>query len=242
VVGTVSYLQTKVDLIPNGVTFTSNYIENGDFIFGSQSYNLGRSINFTSFGNSTGEVILNGLNSPFINGETVYIFKSNNPSGIPTGGFTFTNKTAKVTNTLFEDSVRPANADVYRCSHKLSIARTDGGTFDPEQPYEDISIDSGITGASGSIGTVLYFDNISGASGDLYITNVYTGLSADNLGFTLGEELTATNGITPITLTIEAFSPPELNLFSGELLYISSIDPVTRTAEQADIFKINIDL
>lgn len=237
VVGTVAYKQTKVDLSPNGVTFSPNFIENGEFVFGSQSYNLGRSRNFIAYGTARSQVTLDGLNSPFINGETVYVFKSNNPDGTPSGGFTFTNKTATVTNTLFQDSIRPSNVETYRCSHKLSIGRNDGNSFDPENPYQDITLDYGVTGASGSVGNVLYFDNIEGSSGDLYVTNVFPGSSSDALGFTAGELLY----VNDLELTIESFSPPELNLFSGQLLYISSIDPVTRSAEQADIFKVNID-
>jgi len=232
VVGTVAYKQTKVDLIPKGITFSPTFIENGEFVFGSQSYNLGKSRQFISYGTARAQVTLDGLNSPFINGETVYIFSGNN-----TDGYTFTNKTAEVTNTLFEDSIRPSNLETYRCSHKLSIGRNDGNSFDPEDPYRDITIDYGVTGSSGSVGNVLYFDNIRGSSGDLYITNVYPGSSSGALGFTGGETLS----VDGLDLTIESVSPPELNLFSGQLLYISSIDPVTRSAEQADIFKINID-
>ena len=244
VVGTETYLRTKVDVEASGTTFSDNFVVAGDFVFGSQSYNMGRVSStspFTRFGTSKGQITLDGLNSKLKNGELIYVFKSNNADGTPSGGFTFVNKNARVLNTLLEDSVRASSTDVYRCSHKLSIGRNDGNSFDPGTPYRDISFDSGVTGGSGSRGTVLDFINVRGSSGDLFVTNVFPGSSADTTGFTGGETLSANNGTTTIELTIESFSPPELNLFSGQLLYITSIEQVTRNAEQLDLFRINLD-
>ena len=75
----------------------------------------------------------------------------------------------------------------------------------------------------------------------MFVTNVFPGSSADAVGFTGGETLSVNNGTTTIDVNIESFSPPELNLFSGQLLYITSIEQVTRNAEQLDLFKINFD-
>ena len=244
VVGTETYLRTKVDVEASGTTFADDFVVAGDFVFGSQSYNTGRvstTTPFTRFGTSKGQITLDGLNSKLKNGELIYIFKSNNSDGTPSGGFTFVDKNAKVLNTLYEDSVRASSTDVYRCSHKLGVGRNDGNSFDPGTPYRDISFDSGVTGGSGSVGTVLDFINVNGSSGDLFITNVSPGSSADTTGFTGGETLSVNNGTTTIELTIESFSPPELNLFSGQLLYITSIEQVTRNAEQLDLFRINLD-
>lgn len=243
VVGTVDYKQTKVDLRSSpGATFSANYIENGDFVFGSQSYSLGRvpTDGFIKINSSTAQVTLNGLEASMKTGENVYIFKANNPDGTPSGGFTFTNKSAVVTNTLFEDSTRFNLIDTYRCTHKLKVSRNDGSDFDPANPYADISLDSGVTGASGGVGIVLSFSNIDGASGDLYVTKVLP-VAESPFGFTGGETLYANNGSSTIDLSIENISPPELNLFSGQLLYITSVDQVTRNPEQIDLFKINID-
>ena len=47
--------------------------------------------------------------------------------------------------------------------------------------------------------------------------------------------------INNLELDITSVSPPELNLFSGKMLYINDIEQVTRNAEQLDLFKINFD-
>lgn len=241
IAATTGYKRTKVDIIPNGITFSSSFTQVGDFVFGTESYNMGRVSSFIVYGPSVGQLTLDGLNSPFINNEKLYFFQSNNPSGIPTAGFTFTNSTAVVRNTLFEDSIRTKEGETFRCSHKLSVGRNDGNSFDPTDPFGSISLDSGVTGASGGVGTILDFTNIIGSSGDLYLTNVFGSQTSSPYGFTGGETLLASNGVADIELTIESFSPPELNLFSGQLLYISSIDQVKRSTEQTDLFKINID-
>ena len=242
VAGTKAFTQTKVDIEPIGTTFSNSFAQPGQFVFGSESYNLGRITNrtlpsFSVFGPTRGQLTLDGLDSPFKRNETVYIFEANNPDGTPSGGFTFTNRTAKVLNTLDGDAARVGAAQTFRCSHKLSVGRKDGGIFDPGNPFSAIPFDSSCTGGSGSSGVVLDFTGISGGSGDLYLTNVVTGSSADTNGFIGGETL-AVNGLE---LSIEQFSPPELDLFSGQMLYITSIEQVTRNTEQIDLFKINFD-
>lgn len=249
VAGTEGYKQTKVDIetVAGGVTFTDQFAVPGQFVFGSESYTLGRVSNqtlpaFTVIGPTRGQLTLDGVNAKYKRGEVVYVFEANNPDGTPSGGFTFTSRTAKVTNTLLEDSIRFGIPNSFRCSHKLSVGRS-AGVFDSGNPFAAIPYDSGVTGGSGSVGFVLDFTNISesGGSGDLFVTGVVSGSSADSRGFTGGETLTVSNGTENLELTIESASPPELNLFSGQLLYITSIEQVTRNTEQVDLFKINFD-
>ena len=47
---------------------------------------------------------------------------------------------ANCIESIFQDSIRPSNVETYRCSHKLSIGRNDGNSFDPENPYQDIKL------------------------------------------------------------------------------------------------------
>jgi len=235
IAGTDAYIRTKVDLeASSGQTFTDDFVSVGDFILGSDSYNTGKvALAFTRFSPTRGQVTVDGLNSKLKNGETIYTFQSNNIGG----GYTFTNKTAKVLNTLFEDSTRSSFTETYRCSHKLRISTTDGSVFDPGNPFATIPYDAAATGGSGSNGLVLDFTNINGGSGDLFLTKVVAGSSADVIGFTGGETLAAGSGVYNIT----SVSPPELNLFSGKMLYINSIEQVTRNTEQLDLFKISFD-
>lgn len=238
VAGTNSYIRTKVDLEPlSGKTFDNNWAQAGDYLFGSESYNSGKIADvtngFSRLSLTKAQVTIDGLDRPFKNGEQVYTFKD-----VAGGGYTFTNNVAKVKNTLFEDSTRSSFTETYRCSHKVGVSRTDGLSFDPGVPFSNIPFDQGVTGGSGSVGLVLDFTNIKGGSGDLFLTKVISGSSADTTsGFIAGETLAAGS----LELDITSVSPPELNLFSGRILYINDIEQVTRNAEQLDLFKINFD-
>ena len=238
IAGTDSYIRTKVDLEATaGQTFDNFWAVANDFVLGSESYNTGKVPNipnpFVKFSPTRGQIILDGLNTKLKNGEIVYTFKSDPDSG----GYTFTDKTATVTNTLFEDSTRSSFTETYRCSHKLRISRNDGSVFDPGNPFSAIPYDSAVTGGSGSSGLVLDLTNINGGSADLFITKVVSGSSADVIGFTGGETL----AVNSLELDITNVSPPELDLFSGKILYINDIEQVTRNTEQLDLFKINFD-
>lgn len=238
VAGTDAYIRTTVDLeSTTGQTFDDNFTSAGEFIFGTESYNTGKVANttnaFTKYSPTTGKVILDGLNSRLRNGETIHTFTVDSSSG----GYTFSGKTAKVKNTLLEDSIRSSFTETYRCSHKLGISRTDGLSFDPGTPYTSIPFDAAATGGSGGSGLVLDFTNISGGSGDVFLTKVVSGSSSNTTGFIAGETLAINN----LELDITSVSPPELNLFSGKMLYITDIEQVKRTAEQLDLFKINFD-
>ena len=238
IAGTDSYIRTVVDLksVP-GTTFDSDWATSRDFIFGAESYNAGRvapvTNPFIKYSSTRGQVTLDGLNSRLKNGEIVHKFSTDSGSS----GFTFSNKTAIVVNTLLEDSTRSSFTDTYRCSHKIGISRTDGLSFDPGTPFTAIPFDSAATGGSGGQGHVLDFTNIVGGSGDVFLTNVVSGSSSDTRGFIAGETL----AINDLELNITSVSPPELNLFSGKMLYITGIEQVTRNAEQLDLFKINLD-
>ena len=238
IAGTDAFVRTKVDLETSiGQTFDDLFVSSGEYIFGSESFNSGKVANitnpFSKFSPTRGQLTLDGLNSKLKNGETVYTFTEDSVSG----GYTFSGKTARVTNTLLEDSVRSSFNEVYRCSHKLGISRTDGLSFDPGTPYTSIPFDAAVTGGSGSSAVVLDFTNIAGGSGDLFLSNVISGSSSNTTGFIAGETLAVNN----LELNITSVSPPELNLFSGKMLYITGIEEVTRNAEQLDLFKINLD-
>ena len=147
VAGTDAFIRTTVDLeSTTGLTFDDTFTSGGEFLFGTESFNSGKVANvtnaFTKSSPTSGKVILDGLNSRLKNGETIHTFTSDPDSG----GYTFTGKTAKVKNTLLEDSIRSSFTEVYRCSHKLGVSRSDGLSFDPGTPYTSIPFDSAVTG------------------------------------------------------------------------------------------------
>lgn len=233
VVGSESYTRTKCDI--SGV-FSDDFLDSNYYVFGSSSYAAGKIANtqtsFIRFSPTTAQMTVDGLDTQFKVGETLRFFTGNN-----TEGFTFSNKTATVLNTLYADSVKSSSTDVFRCTHKLGVHRIDGSLFDAGTPYTDIPFDSAVTGGSGSVGLVADFRTDGSSAGTLYITNVLPNSNAGSFGFVAGETLETEN----LDVTIDSVSPPELNLYSGQMLYISSVDPITRNSEQLDIYKINFD-
>jgi len=234
VVGKESYTRTKCDISGN---FTDDYLSSEYYVFGISSYAAGKIADtgnsFIRYSPSRAQITVDGLDTNFKLGEGLVFF-----TGLDSGlsGYTFSNKVATVINTLYADSTKASSTDVFRCTHKLNVARNDGSDFDAGTPYIDIPYDSGVTGASGSVGLVADFRSEGGASGTIYLTNVIHN-SASNFGFVAGETLETQN----LDVSIESVSPPELNLYSGQLLYITSVDSVTRNSEQLDLFKINFD-
>lgn len=235
IAGIDGYLETVVDIYPTSGALPSNWADAAEnhYVFGTSSYNSGKVVSFSKTNDTNGQLTLTGLNSPLRRNESIQVFK---PSG--GGTYEFTGNEAKVRNTLFADSVRAASQTTYRCTHKLSVNWPDG-PFNESAPQANIPFDSAVTGSCGSIGIVAGFDNTSGSTTDIFITKVIRGSTADAVGFTGGETLTA--GLAGTELTVTEVSGPELNLYSGYMLYISSVDQVTRNQEQTDLFKINFD-
>ena len=75
-------------------------------------------------------------------------------------------------------------------------------------------------------------------TGTLLLTNVSPSASSAALGFDTNERLTLPDS-TGATVT-NVFGP-ELELFSGKMLYIEGIDPVIRTFEQTDVLQLTFE-
>ncbi|MBC8442746.1 MAG: hypothetical protein H8D80_01010 [Proteobacteria bacterium] len=75
-----------------------------------------------------------------------------------------------------------------------------------------------------------------GSTGEMYVTNVFDTFESTNDGFTGEFEVVGAGADT--TRTITSIQIPELNMGSGELLYIQNIRPISRTFDQQEEFKI----
>ena len=75
-----------------------------------------------------------------------------------------------------------------------------------------------------------------GTTGEMYVTNVFNTFESTADGFT--GDFTSSVTTVPATQTITSIQIPELNMGSGELLYIQNIRPITRTFDQQEEFKI----
>ena len=110
-------------------------------------------------------------------------------------------------------------------------------TYDTTAGLPDV--DTGVTGASGSVGTIAQVLQHSGAAdgATLYITNVIKSSDGGTLSFTSEEILTTGVG----GVTVANITGPELDLQSGDLLYIKGITAVNRRDSSDDAIELVID-
>jgi len=123
----------------------------------------------------------------------------------------------------------------YNLMHKFIITDTvamDNDTFSNEHHLTQIKSDSKTATATVSKWNVV---GGSGTTGEMYVTNVFNTWESTADGFSGG--FTSTLG-THTNKTITSIQIPELNMGSGELLYIQNIRPISRTFDQQEEFKI----
>ena len=135
--------------------------------------------------------------------------------------------------TTFSDDVTitpPQNT--YRLATRLDVEIVSGA---------NVTEDGQVTGASGGAGTVVQFlddVNSSPPTGTLLLTDVQKSSTGASFGFDINERIVLPDSTGA---TVNAISGPELNLFSGKLLYIEGIDPVNRTFEQTDVLQLTFE-
>ena len=75
-------------------------------------------------------------------------------------------------------------------------------------------------------------------TGTLLLTDISASSAGASLGFDVNERITLPDSSGA---TVSRVHPPELNLYSGKLLYIEGIDPVNRTFEQTDVLQLTFE-
>ena len=96
-------------------------------------------------------------------------------------------------------------------------------------------------GASGGAGSVVqYIEDVNSSppTGTLLLTDISPSATSATLGFDVGERITLPDSTGA---TINNVFGPELDLFSGKMLYIEGIDPITRTFEQTDVLQLTFE-
>ena len=123
----------------------------------------------------------------------------------------------------------------YNLMHKFIITDSDSdmniSTFTNASNLEQLKSDSETATA-----TVSKWNMVGdGSTGEMYVTNVFNTFESTADGFS-GDF--TTSGVVDATKTITSIQIPELNMGSGELLYIQNIRPISRTFDQQEEFKI----
>ena len=181
------------------------------------------------------------MSKPFVSDEKLTLLRTTKD-----GNFTATSTTGdfNVTNTFYDDSSLEIEKLDWRCTHKLRVDFGEDGDYFP-------TLDGGATGSSGSSGiitAVLPFDETGGNIFDasinkreVLLTDV-SNISGSTHGFVVNETLTYMVGDNPVSGVIENVEGPELDLFSGELLYIKGLtQEISRVVEQTDVFKFTFE-
>ena len=123
----------------------------------------------------------------------------------------------------------------WRCTHEIGISYNNStGNSLP-------LIDTSITGASLSTGTIsevrLHPSAADGAT--IYVTDVQKGFGSGTLSFTPSEIVTCGGNVGGVT--VQNISGPELDLNSGNLLYIDGITAVSRNQSSDDVVELVIE-
>ena len=207
----------------------SDFVEN-DIVFGENSQSCGKVLNwYRSTDISKGTLRLLNVNSNFEVGEPVSALGTGSvwsSSGKPTGYVQFQD----------ESQITQTNSS-YRLTTYLEIQTTAGNSSD-NYSSSNFDLDQVIQGASGSSATIVEYIPSGGKTAALYLTSIAGISSADQHGFTVGENL---SGVT-ISSVINKLEPSEFIKGSGELLHISNITSVSRHNEQEEEIKIIIDI
>jgi len=108
-------------------------------------------------------------------------------------------------------------------TQSLDYTGISGGSF---------TVDSTITG--GTSGAVAYIDSVDSANGVIrYHQEAATGFES----FQASETITSGS----VTATVDTLNDPEVEKFSGEVLYIENRSPVTRAADQIEDVKLVLE-
>ena len=220
----VSKTNLKIEKKTDDITL--GLINAGDFLYGESSNVFGKVFASTRESNSSATVTIENLSKDYIFDETLALLTSSGGS-LSDSGFRCRAKT-----TFSDDKTLSPTQNTYRLATRLDIETVSGAS---------VVNDGAVSGASGGEGTVVqYISDVNSVppTGTLLLTNVSPSASSAALGFDTNERLTLPDS-TGATVT-NVFGP-ELELFSGKMLYIEGIDPVIRTFEQTDVLQLTFE-
>jgi hypothetical protein len=168
------------------------------------------------------------LRKPFKDNENLNVLKSDGTS------FTQLDETLSVSTSRFGDSAVQNTKDYFTCTTALRVNTNISGDFTPQ-------FDGFVVGASLSDAQISRFrrDNVEGNKNTLFITNI-SNKSGSTFGFVENEKVSFYSPVQGITVDadVEKIEGSELDVFSGETLYIKGLTtPVTRVFEQEEFFK-----
>ena len=218
--------KTNVGIVKKDQDITVGLINDGDYIFGETSNVFGKVFSSTRNSNSSATVTIENLKSDFVYDETLALLQ-NSGGTLSDSGVRFTART-----TFSDDFTLSPDKSIFRLATRLDIETVEGA---------EIVEDGTVTGVSGGEGSVVQFVadvNSDPPTGTLLLTDISASSAGASLGFDVNERITLPDSSGA---TVSRVHPPELNLYSGKLLYIEGIDPVNRTFEQTDVLQLTFE-
>tara|TARA_B100000900_G_scaffold330842_1_gene291411 strand:+ start:204 stop:2132 length:1929 start_codon:yes stop_codon:yes gene_type:complete len=229
-----NFTSTVVDVKPASGQLSKTFVSDfsNDFIFGNTNNSFGRVISVRRDGESSGTLTIKnikGCSGGFTTDEVIQNLQTVGSTLASQGG----NLKHVRTRTL-DSSLTVIKSD-WRCTHEIGISYNNStGNSLP-------LIDTSITGASLSTGTIsevrLHPSAANGAT--MYVTNVQKGFGSGTLSFTPSEIVTCGGNVGGVT--VQNISGPELDLNSGNLLYIDGITAVSRNQSSDDVVELVIE-
>ena len=218
--------KTNLGIVKKDTDINPGTILSGDFLYGESSNIFGKIFASTRNSTSSATITIENLNSDYTYDETLALHRLSGGS-LSDSGLRFTAKT-----TFSDDNTITPSQNTYRLATRLDIETTSGAA---------VANDGSVSGASGGAGSVVQFIedvNSSPPTGTLLLTDISPSATSATLGFDVGERITLPDSTGA---TINNVFGPELDLFSGKMLYIEGIDPITRTFEQTDVLQLTFE-
>ena len=158
-----------------------------------------------------------------------------------TSGWAIDGSFAKVVQKLESDY--GVQQKSYRTTTLIEAVRADGAVLAAGLFAKDVNV----TGASGG-GAVLVETEVSGSgfsggkTATFYVNDIkQNGITSNEYGFTATETLQVKTSGGNVDFTIAGVTGPEIDIPSGKVLYIRSIDPIARNDEQYENYQLEID-
>ena len=227
VAGHNNYPSTVIDVEPTTGSLSSSFVTDytDAFVYGRTSKYFGEVSIAARDSDSSGSITVKNLYRNFTNAEVL--------ERLATVGSSLASQSSNIkpVRTRELDSVYTISKTSWRCTHEIGIDYDSGNGLP--------SIDTSITGASGSIGIISQvIQHPSAPTGaTIFVTNVIKSSGSGTLDFTPSEIITTDVG----GVTVSQLTGPELDLQSGNLLYINGITAVNRRDSSDDAIELVID-
>ena len=204
------------------------------FVYGETTKEFAEVSSASQKSTISASLFLGDLSVPYVQNEQLRIIQRVGDS------FSGTTLGAIVQNAFYGDTSLTISKEEWRCTTKLGISLANNFTnYNPQN-------DGTCNGASGSSATITSFQDdpsdLTGLRKFLLVTDISNN-AGNTLGFNLNESLSYTNSDgDSVGVTIDQVLGPELDLFSGDVLYIEGLtQEVSRFFEQTEVFRFTFE-